>query len=215
MLESWINWLAGLPPVAIYGVIALMAAIENIFPPFPADTAIALGAFLAHRGVTDPWLVFVVTFVANMGGAMLMYALASRHAAALFGSRFFGRFLSETAMVKVREEYTRYGIAGLFVGRILPGFRAVVAPFAGLIHLSPWRAFLPMALASAVWYGGLIFVAAELGNQFDKIRDVISGVNITLGVVSGLVVLVAVVLIMRRRRRRRAEIAAAVEGTPE
>jgi membrane protein DedA with SNARE-associated domain len=59
MLESWINWLAGLPPVAIYSVIALMAAIENIFPPFPADTAIALGAFLAHRGVTDPWLVFL------------------------------------------------------------------------------------------------------------------------------------------------------------
>src|SRR5688572_743409 len=121
MLESWVNWLAGLPPVAIYCVIALIAAVENIFPPFPADTAIALGAFLAHRGVTDPWLVFAVTFVANMGGAMLMYALASHHAAALFGSRFFGRFLSETAMVKVREEYTRYGIAGLFVGRILPG----------------------------------------------------------------------------------------------
>ena len=215
MLESWINWLAGLPPVAVYGVIALMAAIENIFPPFPADTAIALGAFLAHRGVTDPWLVFVVTFVANMGGAMMMYALASHHAAALFGSRIVGRFLSETAMVKVREEYTKYGIAGLFIGRILPGFRAVVAPFAGLIHLSPWRAFLPMALASAIWYGGLIFIASELGNRFDQIRQVISGVNITLGIVSGLIVLVAVVLIVRHRRRRRAELAAALEGEAE
>jgi membrane protein DedA with SNARE-associated domain len=214
-LESWINWLAGLPPVAIYGVIALMAAIENIFPPFPADTAIALGAFLAHRGVTDPWLVFAVTFVANMGGAMLMYALASHHAAALFGSRLFGRFLSESAMVKVREEYTKYGIAGLFIGRILPGFRAVVAPFAGLIHLSPWRAFLPMALASAIWYGGLIFIAAQLGSQFDRIREVISGVNITLGIVSGLVVLAVVVLIVRRRRRHRAALAAALESEPE
>ena len=215
MLESWINWLAGLPPVAVYGVIALMAAIENIFPPFPADTAIALGAFLAHRGVTDPWLVFGVTFVANMGGAMMMYALASHHAAALFGSRIVGRFLSETAMVKVREEYTKYGIAGLFIGRILPGFRAVVAPFAGLIHLSAWRAFLPMALASAIWYGGLIFIASELGNRFDQIRQVISGVNITLGIVSGLIVLVAVVLIVRHRRRRRAELAASLEGEPE
>ena len=215
MLESWINWLAGLPPVAIYGVIALMAAIENVFPPFPADTAIALGAFLSHRDVTDPWLVFVVTFVTNMLGAMVMYALASRHAAALFGSRLFGRFLPETALIRVREEYTKYGILGLFVGRILPGFRAVVAPFAGLIHLSPLRAFVPMALASAIWYGGLIFIAAELGNRFDRIREVISGINVTLGIVSGLIVVVAAVLIVRRRRLRRAELAAAVEGEAE
>jgi membrane protein DedA with SNARE-associated domain len=215
MLESLIQWLAGLPPVAVYSVIALMAAVENIFPPFPADTAIALGAFLAHRGVTDPWMVFGVTFVANMGGAMLMYSLASRHAAALFGSRLLGRFLSESAMVRVREEYVKYGIVGLFVGRILPGFRAVVAPFAGLIHLSPWRAFLPMALASAIWYGGLIFVAAELGNRFDQIRNVISGVNLTLGILSGLVAVVAVIMIMKRRRRQQAERDAAVEGGPQ
>ena len=214
MLESWINWLAGLPPVAIYGVIAVMAAVENIFPPFPADTAIALGAFLAHRGVTDPWLVFVVTFVANMAGAMAMYALASRHAAALFGSRLFGRFLSEAAMVRVREEYTKYGIAGLFIGRILPGFRAVVAPFAGLIHLSPLRAFMPMALASALWYGGLIFVAATLGNQFGRISEVISGINITLGIVSALVVLTAVIVVIRRRRRL-AALAVELEGDTE
>jgi membrane protein DedA with SNARE-associated domain len=203
MLESWITWLAGLPPVAIYGVIAVMAALENIFPPFPADTAIALGAFLAHRGVTEPWLVFVVTFVANMTGAMVMYALASRHAAALFRSRLARRFLDEEAMVRVRAEYQKYGVPGLFVGRFLPGFRAVVAPFAGLIHLSPLRAFIPMALASALWYGGLVFLAAELGNRFDRILEVIGQVNLGLGIASGAVLVVIVVLVMRRRRRRR------------
>src|SRR5688572_29277945 len=110
MLESWINWLAGLPPVAIYGVIALMAAIENIFPPFPADTAIAFGAFLSHRGVTNPWLVFAVTLVANMAGAMAMYWLASRHAAALFRSRLARRFFPENTVVRVRSEYQRLGL---------------------------------------------------------------------------------------------------------
>lgn len=212
MLEDWITWVAGLPPVAIYGVIALMAAIENIFPPFPADTAIALGAFLAHRGVTDPWMVFVVTFVANMTGAMAMYALAARHAAALFGSRHLRRFLSEDALIRVRAEYTRYGIAGLFIGRILPGFRAVVAPFAGLIHLSPLRAFIPMALASAIWYGGLIFIAAQLGNQFSRIRQVLSGVSITLGLVSAAIVVTAITVFVIRRRRRRAAAAESVHA---
>lgn len=203
MLESLITWLAGLPPVAVYGVIALMAAVENIFPPFPADTAIALGAFLAHRGVTDPWLVFVVTFVANMAGAMLMYGLAARHAGMLFRSRFFGRFLPAEALVRVRTDYARIGLPGLFVGRILPGFRAVVAPFAGLMHLGPARAFVPMALASGLWYGGLIFLAAQLGNRFGDLLELLRGINLTLGIVSGLVVVCVVAWFLVRRRRRR------------
>lgn len=205
MLESLITWLAGLPPVAVYGVLALMAAVENVFPPFPSDTAIALGAFLAHRGVTEPWLVFVVTIVANMSTAMGMYWLASHHATTLFGSRIVRRFLSEDGIEHVRAEYQRFGIAGLFLGRMLPGFRAVVAPFAGLIRLGAWRAFVPMFLASALWYGGLIFVASALGSRLDRIVEVIGGVNRSLGIISLVLVLglVAWVVVCRRRAARR------------
>jgi len=205
VLESLITWLAGLPPVAVYGVLALMAAVENVFPPFPSDTAIALGAFLAHRGVTEPWLVFVVTIVANMSTAMGMYWLASHHATTLFGSRIVRRFLSEDGIEHVRAEYQRFGIAGLFLGRMLPGFRAVVAPFAGLIRLGAWRAFVPMFLASALWYGGLIFVASALGSRLDRIVEVIGGVNRTLGIISLVLVLglVAWVVVRRRRAARR------------
>jgi membrane protein DedA with SNARE-associated domain len=200
MFEGLVTWLAGLPPVAVYGAIALLAAIENVFPPFPADTAIALGAFLAHRGITSPTLVFAVTLVANVAGAMAMYHLAARHAERLFGSRLARRFLPEAGMDFVRHEYRRFGLPGLFLGRLLPGFRAVVAPFAGLIHLGPIRAGIPIALASALWYGGLVYGAALLGERFDTIRALLGGINRTLGVVA-LVALVAIALWIRHRRR--------------
>ncbi len=204
MVDGLINWLAGLPPVAVYGVIAVMAMIENIFPPFPADTAIALGAFLAHRGVTEPWTVFLVTWVANISSAMAMYFLAARHSAALFGSRLARRLLPEEGLAFVQREYRRLGLTGLFLGRLLPGFRAVVAPFAGLIHVGPIRAGIPMALASALWYGGLVFLAASFGNQFDRVLSIVGGINRTLGFVA-LALLVALVgWGVRRVRRRRA-----------
>jgi membrane protein DedA with SNARE-associated domain len=203
VLESLITWLADLPPVAVYGVIALMGAVENVFPPFPSDTAIALGAFLAHRGVTDPWLVFVVTLVSNTVTAMAMYWLAARHAATLFESRLARRLLSDDGLERVRAEYRRFGLPGLFIGRLLPGFRAVVAPFAGLIHLGPLRALVPIVLATAAWYGALIWLASALGNRLDRIVEIIGGINRTLGIVS-LVVVVGVVAwaVMRRRRAR-------------
>ena len=54
-------WVSQLPPVAIYSVLALLAAVENVIPPVPSDAAVALGAFLSNRGVTTPLAVFLVT----------------------------------------------------------------------------------------------------------------------------------------------------------
>jgi membrane protein DedA with SNARE-associated domain len=58
-----------LPPVAIYSVLALLAAVENVIPPVPSDAAVALGAFLSNRGITTPFGVFAVTWLANLAGA--------------------------------------------------------------------------------------------------------------------------------------------------
>lgn len=203
MIEGFIAWLSGLPPVAIYGTIALLAAVENVFPPIPADTAIALGAFLAHRGVTSPGLVFAVTLVANISGAMAMYFVAARHSDRLARSRLARLLLPEEGLDFVRREYRRFGLPGLFVGRLLPGFRAVVAPFAGLIHLGPVRAGIPMLLASALWYGALIVGAAMLGERLDDILAVVAGINRTMGLVAVAVVVALVVWIRHRRRAGR------------
>lgn len=203
MIESFITWLAGLPPGAVYVVIGVLAAVENIFPPFPADTVIALGAFLSHRGITDPWIVFAVTLVANMAGAMGMYYLAARHAPALFRSKLARRLLPDQGMAFVRREYDRFGVVGLFVGRFLPGFRAVVAPFAGLVHVGPLRAGLAMLLASAIWYGALIYVASQLGSRWTAIRDSVTRINQGAGIVALIVVVGIGFYVWRRRRNRR------------
>ena len=62
----------------------------------------------------------------------------------------------------IEREYIRFGIFGIFIGRVLPGIRAVVAPFAGLVNLSAPRALIPIALASAIWYGAVALVGAAI-----------------------------------------------------
>lgn len=203
MLEGMITWLGGLPPIAIYAVIAVLAAVENVFPPFPADTAIALGAFLSHRGITEPTTVFVVTLVSNVAGAMGMYYLASHHSAALFRSKLARNLLPENGLAWVRKEYQRFGLTGLFIGRLLPGFRAVVAPFAGLIHIGPLRAGIPMAAASALWYGTIVYGAAALGERWDQVVAVLGGVNRAAGVGAAIVIIALAVWGGRRYRRHR------------
>ena len=190
----------------MYGFLALIAAVENVAPPVPADAAVLVGAFLSHRGVTSSPLVFLVVWVSNVGGALGVYFAARRYGRRLFNTAPGRRLLTPEAIGVIEREYLRFGLGGIFLARFLPAIRAVVPPFAGIVNLSPLRAGLPIALASAIWYGGLTYLGTELGANWDRISAILSGVNRTLGWLA-LVVAVAWVgtawLWARRRRRER------------
>jgi membrane protein DedA with SNARE-associated domain/uncharacterized tellurite resistance protein B-like protein len=189
----------------VYGVLAFLAAVENIVPPVPSDAAVALGAFLSHRGVTAPALVFLVTWSANLTGAALVYLAARRFGQRLFASRAGRRLLAPRSLAVIEREYLRFGLAGIFISRFLPGIRAVVPPFAGLIRLGAVRTFLPMAVASAIWYGGIILVGSLIGANWERILGVLEGVNRTMGIITLLLATGGAVWYWRERRRRARE----------
>ena len=46
------------------------------------------------------------------------------------------------------------------------------------------RTFVPMALASAIWYGGITLLGSLIGAEWERIIAIIAGVNRTLGIVA-------------------------------
>lgn len=179
-----------------------MAAVENIFPPVPADVAIALGAFLSGRGVMHAWLVFALTWAANVGSGVAVYTLARRHGRSLFGGRLGRRILTPTIVAHIEDQYRRHGTYGIFISRLLPVWRGVVMPFAGIARVPAWRALIPMALASALYYGALIYLVSRLGTDFEVVLRAVQRVNAVLAIVAGVLVLIIVVWLVRRWRRR-------------
>jgi membrane protein DedA with SNARE-associated domain/uncharacterized tellurite resistance protein B-like protein len=200
-----LEWLATLPPAAVYAVLALLAAIENVVPPVPSDAAVALGAFLSIRGLTTPLGVFVVTWIANLAGAATVYLIARRYGRRLFATSTGRRLLAPRSLAIIEREYLRFGVVGIFISRFLPGIRAVVPPFAGLVGLSALRTLVPMGVASAIWYGGITVLGTVIGSEWERINRIILGVNRTLGIAALLVIGVAVFWYLRRRRLRRQE----------
>jgi membrane protein DedA with SNARE-associated domain/uncharacterized tellurite resistance protein B-like protein len=183
----------------------LLAAVENVIPPVPSDAAVALGAFLTNRGLTTPLGVFTVTWIANLAGAAAVYFVARRYGRRLFATRTGRRLLAPRSLAVIEREYLRFGVAGIFVSRFLPGIRAVVPPFAGLVGLSPMRTFVPMAIASAIWYGGITILGTLIGSNWERINRIITGVNRTLGIAALLLVSAGLVWYWLRRRRRQRE----------
>lgn len=201
-MERFVAWVAGLTPLTIYLVLGFSTFIENIFPPIPSDVAVALGGFLTQHSGVSPMAVWLVAWLGNFAGAVAVYLVTRRHGRRFVASPLGRSLLPGAAIVAMEREYLRFGMAGIFLARLLPGFRSVIAPFVGLVELPPVPALLPIAVASGLWYGFLTWAGARLGAQWEAISRFISGVNRTLAIIAVVVAVIVALLLWRRARRR-------------
>src|SRR5262245_52094187 len=200
MLDSLLAWLVRLPTLPTYGVLMLLSAVENVFPPVPADVAVTFGAFLAQRGEVSALPLGMLCWLANTASSAGMYFLARRHAE-VFRSGWGRRLLTPGSLVAFERAYARHGALGIFLSRFLPGFRAAVTPMAGLFGVAPLRALVPAGLASAFWYAFLIVIGSALGLSWEGIKAFLAQANRALAL---LAVGAAVLLALWLRRRARA-----------
>ncbi len=198
MLDAFLDWLARLPTLPTYGVLMLLSALENVFPPVPADVAVALGAFLAQRGEASAALLGLACWFANTASAAATYAVGRAYGERVLTTAWGRTLVPPEALAALREASSRHGIAGIFVSRLLPGIRAAVPPFAGVAGMSPVRALVPAATASALWYAFLIAVGSMAGLGWPKIRRVVDDASAGLGLL-GMAAAVALVVWLYRR----------------
>jgi membrane protein DedA with SNARE-associated domain len=200
VLERLLDALASLPLVPTYLVLMALSALENVFPPVPADTAVALGAFLARRGEISVVPLAALCWAANIASAAGTYAVGRSHGRGFFRDGWGRKILPAPALAALEEAYGRWGAAGIFVSRFLPGLRAAVPPFAGVAGLSAARALAPAAAASALWYAFLAFAGYQAAENWDAVKALVGETNRALGIAA--VVLAVIALVWFRRRSR-------------
>jgi membrane protein DedA with SNARE-associated domain len=203
VFDALIARLLELPPLAVYGVLAALAAAENVFPPVPADSAVAIGAFLTVGGQGTAWGVFLVVWAANVLSAVAVYVGARTVGRAFFRGPLGRRLLKPRALGRIEQLYDRHGAWAIFASRFIPGVRAVVPAFAGVAGLDALRALAPLTLASGIWYGTLTFAAATFMRNLEAISAFMTHAQ---GVALAVILLAAAGggwLVWRRGRARR------------
>lgn len=146
-------------------------------PPVPADTFVLFGAFLAAAGQASPWIVFLVTWLGNVASALGVYALARRYAPQLKASPLARWLLNPAQFEQIGRFYERWGAPAIMLSRFLPAFRAVVPPFAGMSGVPLRKVLLPMAAASAAWYGMLVVVGTIAGQNWERALEAVGRIN--------------------------------------
>ncbi len=198
-MNTLLAWLASLPTWALYTSLAAIAAAENVFPPLPADTVVAVGSFLAARGSGSLIIAATSIWAGNLLGALGMYVVGRRYGSAAVMKRLGGA----EAEARVATMYASYGVWALFVSRFLPGIRAVVPPMAGALRI-PLRQVLPaMAVASALWYGAIAWLGFRFGENLERLQALITSATRASGLVAVTIVLLVGGGIWYRARRSR------------
>ena len=201
-VEAIINYLSQLPLTVLYPAIGIISAIENIFPPFPADAVVALGSFLAARGKGSPYSTFLVAWLGNLAGAAFMYYVGRRYGSGPFLERL-ERWVGKNAEARFMKLYDKYGLPALFVSRFLPAVRSLVPPLAGAMKLPPLPVALAVASASGIWFAFLTWISFRAGSDWDVLYAHIVKSSKVVGSGAATLILLIVIFVYLKYRRKR------------
>jgi membrane protein DedA with SNARE-associated domain len=72
------NWVSDVIEAIGYVGVALLVALESIFPPIPSEVVLPFAGFWAgKKGVPEVFLMFFAATVGSVIGALVLYGLAA------------------------------------------------------------------------------------------------------------------------------------------
>ncbi len=199
------TWVMNVMQSLGYPGLAFLMFVENVFPPIPSELIMPLAGYLAGQGKMNFIGVVAAGTLGSVIGALPLYwlgkklgkerleRLAERH----------GRWLtvSPEDIGRADDWFGRHGKKAVFIGRLIPGIRSLIAIPAGL-HEMPMTPFLIYTtIGSGLWTAALAGAGYGLGAQFREVEKYLDPVS---WVVFGGLLAWYIWRVVRQGQRRRA-----------
>jgi membrane protein DedA with SNARE-associated domain len=182
-------------------VLFLGSLIEYVFPPFPGDTLVLLGAWYAVHGELSWPLTFLSVTAGAVAGAWIDYQVGAALGRRLDRSAARRGGITADRLHRVEQGYRRYGAWFLVANRFLPGVRAFLFVAAGASGMPMGRVLLYGGISAAVWNALLLVAGAFLVRNLDEMVQLLERYTDAAWAV---IAAVAVVLVVRALWLRRA-----------
>jgi membrane protein DedA with SNARE-associated domain len=213
MLENLTDWATDVVERLGYLGVAMLVAIENLFPPIPSEVVLGLAGYTASRG--DAWVVgmVVAATVGSVVGAWVLYGLAAAvgpvrlRAVVIRYGAWIG--FGETDLDQAEAWFDRRSRSAVLVCRCVPLIRSVISIPAGFRRM-PFVTFTVFTLiGSLVWNTILIAAGYLLAEQWEKVLDYTEPFQTLVIVLIGALVVALVVrkVVLTRRERAAEELA--------
>lgn len=162
--------------------VALLTAVENIFPPIPSEIVIPFAGFAAKRG--ESLTLVGVTLAGTVGslvGAVVLYYVGYA-----WGEERIKRFVDRHGawlgldgedIVRADEWFRRYGMWAVLVCRVIPGLRSLISVPAGIARMNLPVFLLWTTLGTLIWTALLAVIGYALGQSYQQIGPVMDAIG--------------------------------------
>jgi membrane protein DedA with SNARE-associated domain len=178
VLGNLAEWVTDVIERLGYVGVALLVALENLFPPIPSEIVLPFAGFVARDGRATLWGMILAATIGSMIGAWVLYGIA----AAIGPARLrilllrYGRWLrlSSTDMDKAEAWFDRRSTMAVLLCRCVPLMRSLISIPAGFRRMDLARFSLYTLLGSLVWNTALIGAGYLLRSRWEDVEPVLS-----------------------------------------
>ncbi len=181
-----------------YAGIAIVMAIETVFPPIPSELVLPLAGFQVARGTLGFVPALGASTLGAVLGALLLYAIARIGGRALVLRLHPLLRITERDLDRADRWFDRRALAIVFLGRLVPGVRSLVSVPAGLSEMPLWRFLAATTAGALLWNAALLGAGALLGAQYDRVEGYVGPVSTAVIVVVVIAAIAGVVWLRRR-----------------
>ena len=178
MLSNLADWVTDVIDSLGYLGVALLVALENVFPPIPSEIVLPFAGFVASDGDANLIGMIVAATIGSLVGALILYGVSAWVGPDRVGQFVirYGRWLRLTTddVVKAERWFDRYSNRAVLVCRCIPLIRSLISIPAGFRRMPLGQFVVYTTIGSAIWNSALIGAGYLLRSSWHDVEPVLS-----------------------------------------
>ncbi|MEV6611847.1 DedA family protein [Kutzneria sp. NPDC051319] len=184
------QWIAAIPPLAVYVTIGLIVMIESLGIPIPGEIALVSATLLTiHPSSAVEWEYIAIAASAGaIIGDSIGYSIGRKGGKPLFVwlGRKFPKHFGPSHVATAERAFAKWGMWTVFFGRFIALLRIFAGPLAGALHMRYPRFLIANALGGIVWATGTTALIHYVGEVAEKWLSGFAWVGLAVAVLAGI-----------------------------
>lgn len=161
--------------------VALLVALENVFPPIPSEVVLPAAGIHAKDGGSSVVGMIIAATIGSVVGAWILYLGASwigpdrLRALVVRRGRWVG--VKEKDLDKAERWFDRHEERAVLICRCVPLVRSLVSIPAGFRRMDAIRFTVYTAIGSLIWNTALVMVGYAARQHWGTVQDVVGYVQ--------------------------------------
>jgi len=158
-----------------YAGIFLLMLLESSSLPIPSEVILPFAGYLVSQGQLNLWITIFISTLAGIAGSLIDYYIGMKGTDLLVRQKTTDRlFFRKGRLDTVRNWFKKYGVAAVFLCRMIPGFRTLISFPAGAVKM-PLHKFVEFTGAGClVWNAILVCTGYYVGSNWREIAGLSS-----------------------------------------